>query len=51
VRFEILVLDGNEYRAVVPGGQPQVSVTLARAFELTRRRNRVGRWSYRLSAT
>jgi Uma2 family endonuclease len=50
VRFEILRLDGDEYRAVAPVGHAQPSAALARSFQLTRRRNRVGRWSYRLSA-
>jgi Uma2 family endonuclease len=50
LRFEILHLDGDEYRALSPTGSPQRSAVLGRTFMLTRERNPVGRWSYRLSA-
>jgi Uma2 family endonuclease len=48
LRFEILRLTGDSYPASVAGAQR--SEVFSRSFELTRARNRVGRWSYRLIA-
>lgn len=48
VCFEILRADGDGYRAAAPWDAPQRSEVLGRTFRLERRRNRVGRWSYRL---
>jgi Uma2 family endonuclease len=50
LRFEILELLGDVYRATAPSDQPQLSRALGRSFALARSRNRAGRWSYSLSA-
>jgi Uma2 family endonuclease len=49
--FEILRLEGDAYVAAAPARAPQTSVVLGRAFTLSRARNRVGRWAYRLAGT
>jgi Uma2 family endonuclease len=49
LRFEILRLEGGEYLPAALASDPQGSAVLARTFRLTRRKNRVGRWTYRLS--
>lgn len=51
VRFEILRLEGGDYRGAADSGRPQTSAIFGRTFELVRRRNRVGGWTYRLVAT
>lgn len=50
LRFDVLRLDGDVYRAAAPSGRPQPSAVFGRTFCLERRRNRVGRWAYRLAS-
>jgi len=51
LRFEILLLGADgAYAASAAPGAPQASRAFGRAFRLGRRRNRLGRWSYRLDA-
>ena len=48
IDFAILALARGRYRPSAPAGRPQRSEVLGVAFRLSRARNRVGRWSYRL---
>jgi Uma2 family endonuclease len=48
IRFEILLLQGEDYRPSSPPGSAQRSLALGGTFTLTRERNPVGRWTYRL---
>lgn len=50
LQFEIWHVEDGAYRLAAPSGQPQVSAGFGRSFRLERRKNRVGRWTYRLSA-
>ncbi len=49
LRFEILVLEGDDYRPAAPAGAPQPSAVFAKTFSLSRRKNPVGRWTYDLT--
>lgn len=51
VHFEILGRSSDGYVTRSPAGGEQLSAVLARAFRLTRERNRAGRWDYRLIAS
>ena len=48
IDFQMLVLRGNRYVAIQPRDGWYVSPIFGRAFRLERRRNRVGRWLYKL---
>jgi Uma2 family endonuclease len=51
LRFEILVLDSDgTYAPSAAPGLPQASRLFARSFVLDRRRNRLGRWTYRFDS-
>lgn len=50
LQFEILHAHSEGFRGRAPSGAPQHSEAFARAFVLERRTNRVGRWTYRLTA-
>lgn len=50
LKFEILRLDNGTYTAADRPDSPQRSSVLARTFVLERDRNRVGRWTYRLTS-
>jgi Uma2 family endonuclease len=50
IEFQILQLGDGNYRASASSGERQESRVLASCFELTRTRNRVGRWRYLLEA-
>ncbi|HUH05734.1 MAG TPA: Uma2 family endonuclease [Kofleriaceae bacterium] len=46
--FQIFHLSDGVYRASAPANEPQHSSVLGRTFELTRAKNRAGRWRYGL---
>jgi Uma2 family endonuclease len=49
--FQILHHAEKDYEPSTPVGSPQVSRVLSRRFELTRTKNRLGRWLYTLVAS
>lgn len=48
ISFQILRLAGTAYEEGAPGDAPQASRVFGRTFTLTRSKNRVDRWTYRL---
>lgn len=48
IAFTILRRQGHAYVPSGPPGSTQASAVLGRSFELRRRKNRIGSWSYRL---
>jgi Uma2 family endonuclease len=51
IRFEILALGPDGYRATAPSDQPQASHVFGARFALRRARNRLGRYAYTLEVT
>jgi len=49
IRFQILTLDGHDYRAPTGPEPPQSSRVLGARFQLRRTRNRLGRFAYTLA--